>query len=237
MDGDTILFLARGAAAAYDPPAREGVFKNGSGEIRGFLDFAHGAVCVCIKGTKSFRDWLKDGNAILTDIGGARVHLGFLLEYRQIIDKIRRYVNAHQGYPIWCTGHSLGGALATLVAVAMKGEQAHREVKLLTLGSPRVGDHSFARHAEAMGIEHLRIVHAYDIVPRVPKLGYWHVGDPLRLNDKGRAMPAVHGCLSELASLLHVLQSDADGEAFNDHHVDRYVAAVEKYTERKGGAQ
>jgi predicted lipase len=45
---------------------------------------------------------------------------------------------------VFCTGHSLGGALATLCALEMRQRLGLR-VELYTFGSPRVGSPQFAR--------------------------------------------------------------------------------------------
>ncbi|KAH7712420.1 class 3 lipase protein, partial [Aphelenchoides avenae] len=49
-------------------------------------------------------------------------------------------------YDIWVTGHSLGGALATITARHISGGVADlpKRVKLVTFGQPRVGTKGFA---------------------------------------------------------------------------------------------
>jgi hypothetical protein len=71
------------------------------------------------------------------------------------------------------TGHSLGAALATLLA------GAHNPGALYTFGSPLVGDAAFV--ATLQQVRNYRFVDCSDIVARVPPPlpgGYQHVGKP-----------------------------------------------------------
>jgi pimeloyl-ACP methyl ester carboxylesterase len=69
------------------------------------------------------------------------------------------------GCRVWFTGHSLGGAAATLAAYR------YREVAggLYTFGSPLVGNERFARALTgALGARSVRYVNDHDVVTRVP---------------------------------------------------------------------
>jgi hypothetical protein len=89
----------------------------------------------------------------------------------------------HNVATITATGHSLGGVLATLCAfdVAQHLEQnwdkwdkadwktAKRpQVRLVTFGSPRLGNATFVETFHNLGIAALRIENKGDIVPQVP---------------------------------------------------------------------
>uniref|UniRef100_A0A7S0PWN4 Fungal lipase-type domain-containing protein n=1 Tax=Asterionellopsis glacialis TaxID=33640 RepID=A0A7S0PWN4_9STRA len=103
----------------------------------------------------------------------------------------------YQAYKAVVTGHSLGGALATLVAFKLAGSEKlwlPRPVKCITFSSPRVGNEAFAK---AFGIleregflRHLRVTNQEDIVPALVMTSilafssYDHVGMHLNLFSK-----------------------------------------------------
>ena len=73
------------------------------------------------------------------------------------------------------TGHSLGGAMATLAASRL------RPAGLYTFGAPRVGNHDFAGCIDRQvddGLTYQRFVGCCDIVTRVPPgfAGFRHTG-------------------------------------------------------------
>ena len=73
-----------------------------------------------------------------------------VLAYDAISDKVRPFVDA--GAKLYVTGHSLGGALATLFAAVRMLEMNDEDPTLggvFTFGQPRVGDAAFARYVEA----------------------------------------------------------------------------------------
>jgi hypothetical protein len=86
-------------------------------------------------------------------------------------------------YRVLFTGHSLGAALATLVA-GVRAPSA-----LYTIGSPRVGDHDFV--ASLSGLKSFRYVDCCDIVTTLPPplLGYEHLGDPLYIDRNRKVIP------------------------------------------------
>lgn len=72
------------------------------------------------------------------------VHLGFYKGYANIQEQLLTAINIelwrHSNASILVTGHSLGGALATLAAVDIKLHMPSLQVDFYTLGSPRVGN-------------------------------------------------------------------------------------------------
>ena len=81
------------------------------------------------------------------------------------------------------TGHSSGGACATLLAFDIaRGADEYATMGLTiksvtTFGSPRAGNYEFVQAHAAFGLPSVRITHWYGIVPHVPMewLGYHHV--------------------------------------------------------------
>jgi hypothetical protein len=136
--------------------------------------------------------------------GWGRTHRGFTeaLESADdtggrslLTEKIRTLVQDDERVGVWITGHSLGGAVATLLTARLldleeKGQRFNLR-GLVTFGAPRVGDETFARRMEEVaarrGVTLTRFRNDEDIVTSVPFdiLGYQHVGQGVHLLPDG----------------------------------------------------
>jgi len=103
--------------------------------------------------------------------------------------------DAASGWRIWVTGHSLGGALATLCALELAasveaGKRRGLDVCMVNFGSPRVGNAAFVELYNSLVPHSCRLVNGTDAVPTVPALlGYRHVAHGVRLTSHGVASP------------------------------------------------
>lgn len=105
---------------------------------------------------------------------GGQVHSGFLKAFKEVRGQLDELVrNRKPGQALWLTGHSLGGALATLSASHVSRQAVQG---LYTYGSPRVGDAAFVSLLPTQS--HYRLVHRDDWFPNTPPelLGYVHGG-------------------------------------------------------------
>ncbi|MFH4980271.1 hypothetical protein AB6A40_006980 [Gnathostoma spinigerum] len=73
-------------------------------------------------------------------------------------------------YAVTVTGHSLGGALASLAAlkIALDKLRPSHQIKMISFGQPRVGDYQLAVSHNKLVPNSFRVVHRKDIVPHVP---------------------------------------------------------------------
>ncbi|XP_060671837.1 uncharacterized protein LOC107422559 isoform X3 [Ziziphus jujuba] len=127
-----------------------------------------------------------------------QVHSGFLSAYDSVRIRIISLIKLAIGYnlednadplPKWhvyVTGHSLGGALATLLALELSSSQLAKRgaisVTMYNFGSPRVGNRRFAEVYNQKVKDSWRVVNHRDIIPTVPRLmGYCHVAQPVYL--------------------------------------------------------
>jgi len=92
-----------------------------------------------------------------------------------VVGEISRLLKQYEGesLSITLTGHSLGAALATLSAYDIKetvntSMQSAIPVTVFAFASPRVGNPTFARRMEEIGVKVLRLVNKDDVVPKVP---------------------------------------------------------------------
>lgn len=151
--------------------------KNASTDTEFLLLKTHGhqhylgkAVILAFRGTAGMLDVWTDARAaqskpmFVRKNKHCRLHSGFWKAYKSVRDDIEPRLSAlaDAGYNIYFTGHSLGGALATLAA----GFSDHaNNAACYTQGQPRVGDLSFGW---SIRTPIYRVINSTDVVPLVP---------------------------------------------------------------------
>jgi pimeloyl-ACP methyl ester carboxylesterase len=94
---------------------------------------------------------------------GGHVHRGFAIAiaetWQEILNRVRLR-RVHDAQRLWLTGHSLGGALATLAACRC-ADAGQTVAMVYTFGSPRVGDRVFAG---SYALDHQRFENRNDVV-------------------------------------------------------------------------
>lgn len=80
------------------------------------------------------------------------------------------------------TGHSLGGALITMLAIDLTITNRMTPPTVYTFGSPRVGDATFVSVYNRFITDSWRIANRIDIVPTLPISPYEHVNNLYELN-------------------------------------------------------
>lgn len=141
------------------------------------------------RGTSNPKEWIANFQARQSDyiqsgVVRGRVHTGFLRLYNQLTNQVRRTANQfNSALPCFVTGHSLGGALATLAIadLAQTNRSLKDQLQLYSYGAPRVGNVPFAQFLSAIAPNCYRIINLTDIVPMVPPSNlreqqYSHVG-------------------------------------------------------------
>jgi hypothetical protein len=102
---------------------------------------------------------------------------------QHILQDVKALLQKHPGYKCYFTGHSLGGALATLcgfyaaqdedIIIAQETTKRH-PVVVISIASPRVGDKKFRSAFQALEkmqrLQHLRISNKEDLVTLMPFL-------------------------------------------------------------------
>lgn len=96
---------------------------------------------------------------------GGKVHTGFTEAFDNVSGLITRVLNKkeHANAPLYITGHSLGGALATIAAKRL--QHPGGIAACYTFGSPRVGDEEWVAGIKAPVY---RVVNAADCVTMLP---------------------------------------------------------------------
>ena len=165
-----------------------------------FVASSPSAVHVAFRGTANVENVLSDLSVVLVEMpwlapmtddaaaaAALKGHAGFVELYLSlrplVLDAaMRAHARATSTPTIYVTGHSLGGALATIFAadVAANHPQLRSRMCVYSFGSPRVGDEAFARHFDACVPRSFRCRNKLDLVPRLPlwspAFRYKHVG-------------------------------------------------------------
>lgn len=157
------------------------------GRIEGLVACNDTHVVVAFRGTEQTRDWAEFVQYTKTDGYGGRVHEGIA----KALDGVWNYVLAafydarSEDKTIWVTGHSLGGALATLAAQRMH-EEGFEPHMTTTFGAPAIFDEQGADNFEP---KLYRFVNDEDVIPQLswPRLfdAYHHVGEEIFLLRRG----------------------------------------------------
>jgi hypothetical protein len=125
-----------------------------------------------------------------------KVHDGFLDAFQSVQARVFAALDEARGgrggWRVLVTGHSLGGALATLFAaelaasIASGARAGFTAVSMVNFGSPRVGNAAFCDAYNALVPDSVRMVNGSDAVPTVPALlGYRHVENGVRVTAAG----------------------------------------------------
>lgn len=190
----------------------------------------HQLFAVHFPGTASWRDALTDAKIRKETSGAGRVHRGFKAAARSVYSDIVRALPP--GCRVILSGHSLGGAVATLVADWLKG-CGYEIQAVYTFGSPRVANGPWQRcYNRLLSDRTFRIVNAGDPVPHVPwMLGtYRHVNSLVYLDRSGgMETSCVKAAALELAEKLSPVQTEtSEFVSARAHYLTRYIAQLER---------
>jgi predicted lipase len=212
QEGYTLLETVYGDDLATDLDPRLGL------EVTfGFVAVSpDGEAVSVLRGTDNVWEWLEDGKFLMVPWGPGLTEDGFTGVYRSLRvkgaaaqvgarDYLLSLLSAGQAKRVTVCGHSLGGALATLLAASLAG----RDVSSYTFASPRVGDHLFSgRYDELLAGKTFRVENRFDLVPKLPPpfpLPYEHVGERCELKGKFSFNPAQEHHLETYITLMEAL--------------------------------
>jgi pimeloyl-ACP methyl ester carboxylesterase len=133
-----------------------------------------GECLVSIRGTNLISDWLTDARLSgASGPNGHLVHSGFSKLNQIILPQVKLALRNKNPSTIHIVGHSLGGAVATLLADALKD---YTKLYLYTFGAPRAGSINHAAYlTHKLGAQNIyRVYHDTDPVPMVPIFPYGH---------------------------------------------------------------
>jgi predicted lipase len=172
-----------------------------NGKVHTFIDDPHSDIqvgitinheqknlAVVFRGSESIKDWYYDLQILKHKYKDKIwIHSGFYNQLHSdnihlcIINKVRSILDQYPDYKIFVTGHSLGGALATLFGYILAHE-IDNFITVVSFASPRIGNYHWKKSfEEKLNLKHFRVTNNRDLITATPTINYYHVGTDIKL--------------------------------------------------------
>ena len=212
-------------------------------------------ICMAFRGTDEWADWLdnidgRKANSHSEQTMFGDFHRGFHRSCNDVWDfldgRYKELRNSDQTSgrhrPLFLTGHSLGGAMATVAAAKLVSEDRPFS-SVYTYGQPRVVKRQTAQYLNnECGRRYFRFQNNEDLVTRVPArvMGYSHVGSCRYIDADGeiqtdpgfwyRFLDVVDGALDRCTDLIQEGQGTG---LIGDHDIDQYIRHIRNWVEKE----
>jgi len=203
-------------------------------------------LCMAFRGTDEIRDWFDNLDIQKREELFGAFHEGFweatqdiwsniYMDYRHICEK------DNPKRPLFLTGHSLGGAMATIAAARLVYEDLPF-TSVYTFGQPRAMDRETGRRFNVECKDRFfRFCNDKDIVTRIPARlgGYTHVGQVVYIDNDMKIyqeigrwqqfINTVSGAVETFVEKGFDAGIESISEIITDHDMKNYISAVEKW--------
>ena len=221
--------------AAYPKTVR--IAEPGTNKVRYFLERDESARVqyLTIRGTANKRNLKEDmeANLRIDPESGLPVHRGFDADARAVYADVKPHLR--KGYQTRIAGHSLGGAVASLVAIYAIAD-GYKVEKIVTFGQPRFTTQEGVARLGSLPL--MRVVDENDIIPMLPPGGgnkaqghYDQVGPEVILLEGPRYVYLPGHAADRLA--VGELWRNAGLADLQDHKMDNYL---KRLAEKSKGA-
>ena len=195
---------------------------------------------IACRGTEptDWNDIKADVNAltVLSETVG-RVHRGFKREVDDLWPALEDVLDDGDDHrSLWFTGHSLGGAMATICAGrCFLADIPATPEAVYTYGAPRVGTRRYVHHVD---LSIIRWVNNNNVVARIPPtwMGYQHAGTRMYINTDGNVRKLTRKQRAKdrwRGFVAGVKKGKID--PFSDHAVANYVTHIASAADGESG--
>lgn len=186
---------------------------------------------IAIRGTSNVENAMVNINLklVLDQVTQVYFHHGFSYSARQVYRELKPLLK--KDYQIQITGHSLGGAVAVILAAFLDSEGFDVN-QVVTFGQPKVTNLTGAEKFKNLNIT--RVVTPKDLVPLVPLFDpldinnidiFWHVGTEIVLLE-GNQYAVLEGVNSMLRATRYTRQPLTE-ENLQNHQMTLYLKLLE----------
>lgn len=159
---------------------------NGELTIYGYNKL-YNSIFIAFRGSHDIKNWITNIRFLKTYpySNNIAIEKGFYNLFKKnkdtIYSNLYNLTDKYNTNKVIITGHSLGGALATVLTFDILYNNYPFDIYLTTFGSPRVGNQDFVNDFNKYNVYSKRVTHYYDMVPHLPQndLNYHHVSQEI----------------------------------------------------------
>ena len=239
-----ILECAKMCHAVYNPLAEHpGRFvKSESTDAELYLTLIDDTAYVVCRGTDSAGEWIQNFMWDMVPFSSehrersdAKIHTGFMLQYvsvkNEVFDELDILTKMDACKKVLFTGHSLGGANASILAYGY-APTCTLPIEVISFGGPRFCNSALRDIYENDIVNTTRVVNDLDGVTLAPLVsqGYCHVGNLIHIKDEKEDSKE----LSWFGWAFWVVKSSISymTGSVTDHFIWNYVEEIEKCLEK-----